>query len=173
MTLFLTVLHVMVCIVLIAVVLLQRGKGAEIGAVFGGGASSTVFGSRGAGNFLTKLTTGSAVVFMVTSLALSYLGGTGGGGLFDGEPAPAVEESPFQESGEPAAPAAPGEAATDAPGGFAPVEGATPTAPAPTAEATAPEAQAAAPEASAPAAPEAPAAPAAPTEAAPGAPSTP
>ena len=51
----LVVLHVLVCIFLIAVVLLQRGKGAEIGAVFGSGASSTVFGSRGAGNFLTKL----------------------------------------------------------------------------------------------------------------------
>ncbi len=58
MTIFLTVLHVMVCLVLVIVVLLQHGKGADIGAVFGGGASSTVFGSRGAGNFLTKLTTG-------------------------------------------------------------------------------------------------------------------
>ena len=69
----LTVLHVFVCIFLIAVVLLQRGKGAEMGAVFGGGASSTVFGSRGAGTFLTKLTTGCAVIFMLTSLSLSYL----------------------------------------------------------------------------------------------------
>jgi preprotein translocase subunit SecG len=73
MTTVLTTLHVIVCIFLVAVVLLQRGKGAEIGAVFGGGASSTVFGSRGAGNFLTKLTTGSAIVFMLTSLTLSYL----------------------------------------------------------------------------------------------------
>jgi preprotein translocase subunit SecG len=56
------------------VVLLQRGKGAEIGSVFGSGASTTVFGGRGAGNFLTKLTTGSAIVFMLTSLTLSYLG---------------------------------------------------------------------------------------------------
>ena len=73
MIVVLTTLHVIVCIFLVAVVLLQRGKGAEIGAVFGGGASSTVFGSRGAGNFLTKLTTGSAIVFMMTSLTLSYL----------------------------------------------------------------------------------------------------
>ena len=72
MTTFLTVLHVMVCIVIVIVVLLQRGKGAEIGAVFGGGASSTVFGSRGAGNFLTKITTGAAITFMCTSLALAY-----------------------------------------------------------------------------------------------------
>ena len=72
MTTFLTILHVIACIFLIAVVLLQRGKGAEIGAVFGGGASSTVFGSRGAGNFLTRLTAFSATVFMLTSLSLSY-----------------------------------------------------------------------------------------------------
>ncbi len=72
MTTFLIVLHVIACVFLIAVVLLQRGKGAEMGAVFGGGASSTVFGSRGAGNFLTRLTTISAIVFMGTSLALSY-----------------------------------------------------------------------------------------------------
>jgi preprotein translocase subunit SecG len=69
----LTVLHVIVCAVLIAVVLLQRGKGAEMGAVFGGGASATVFGSRGAGTFLGKLTTGCAVIFMLTSLSLAYL----------------------------------------------------------------------------------------------------
>jgi preprotein translocase subunit SecG len=69
----LVVLHVIVCVFLIAVVLLQRGKGAEIGAVFGGGASSTVFGSRGAGNLLTKLTTLCAALFMITSLGLAYV----------------------------------------------------------------------------------------------------
>ena len=67
-------LHVMVCFFLVAVVLLQRGKGAQVGAVFGGGGGATMFGSRGAGNFLTKLTTGAAVIFMMTSLYLSYLG---------------------------------------------------------------------------------------------------
>jgi preprotein translocase subunit SecG len=73
MNLVLTVLHVVVCFFLIAVVLLQRGKGAEMGAVFGGGASSTVFGSRGGANFLTKMTTASAALFMITSLTLSYI----------------------------------------------------------------------------------------------------
>lgn len=68
------VLHFMVCFVLIAVVLLQRGKGADLGASLGGGGANTVFGSRGAGNFLTKLTTGSAILFMFTSLSLAYLG---------------------------------------------------------------------------------------------------
>ncbi len=73
MNVVLTVLHVLVCFFLIAVVLLQRGKGAEMGAVFGGGASSTVFGSRGGANFLTKMTTASAALFMITSLTLSYI----------------------------------------------------------------------------------------------------
>jgi len=72
-----TILHVLVCFFLVAVVLLQRGKGAQVGAVFGGGGGSTMFGARGAGNFLTKLTTGAAVVYMLTSLSLSYLGITG------------------------------------------------------------------------------------------------
>ena len=73
MTTFLTTLHVTVCIVLIAVVLLQRGKGSDIGAALGGGGSNTVFGSRGAGNFLTKMTTVCAIIFMTTSLSLAYL----------------------------------------------------------------------------------------------------
>jgi len=111
MNTFLVVLHVMVCLVIIVVVLLQRGKGAEIGAVFGGGASSTVFGSRGAGNFLTKITTGAAITFMLTSLALAYFnaGARESEKLFDdteieaGAPAaaePAEEASPFGEFGE-------------------------------------------------------------------------
>ena len=71
---FLVVLHVMVCLVLVLVVLLQRGKGSDVGAALGGGGGNTIFGSRGADNFLTKLTTGSAVIFMLTSLSLAYLG---------------------------------------------------------------------------------------------------
>jgi preprotein translocase subunit SecG len=67
-----TVLHLIACVFLILVVLLQTGKGAEMGAVFGGGGSTTLFGASGAGNFLTKLTTGTAVVFFLTSLFLAY-----------------------------------------------------------------------------------------------------
>jgi len=66
------IVHVFVCLILIGVVLLQAGKGAEMGAAFGG-SSQTVFGSRGAATFLSKLTVGAAVVFMVTSLTLSIL----------------------------------------------------------------------------------------------------
>ena len=95
----LTVLHVIVCFFLIAVVLLQRGKGAEMGAVFGGGASSTVFGSRGAGNFLTLLTKICATVFMLTSLSLSYLlTEQAGERLFDGE-IETSEQTPFEDLG--------------------------------------------------------------------------
>jgi preprotein translocase subunit SecG len=108
-TIFLTVLHVLVCVILVVVVLLQRGKGAEIGAVFGGGSSSTVFGARGAGNFFTRLTTGAAVLFMVTSLWLSVLGTSRvSEGLFDEEesaPADAQGEADggFAETPQPAA----------------------------------------------------------------------
>jgi preprotein translocase subunit SecG len=113
-TLFLTVLHVVVCLLLIAVVLLQRGKGAEIGAVFGGGGGSTVFGSRGAGNFLTRLTTAAAVVFMFTSLTLAYFArDSAESTLFEEDAeAPAAATSPFEEVGEPAPAEAP--AADDA-----------------------------------------------------------
>ncbi len=71
---FITVVHIIVSIGLILVVLLQTGKGADMGAVFGG-SSSTIFGSSGAGNFLTRLTTGMAIVFMITSLTLGYFSG--------------------------------------------------------------------------------------------------
>ena len=65
------VIHVLACLFLIVVVLLQTGKGADMGAVFSGG-SQTLFGSGGAGNFLTKLTTATAIIFMVTALILTY-----------------------------------------------------------------------------------------------------
>jgi preprotein translocase subunit SecG len=67
---FLIVIHVIVSAILIGMVLLQKGKGADIGAAFGG-ASQTVFGPRGAQTFLAKLTTGAAIVFMLTSLGLA------------------------------------------------------------------------------------------------------
>ena len=72
MSAVLTIIHIFACIFLILVVLLQTGKGADMGAVFGG-SSSTVFGSTGAGNFLTRLTTATAIIFMLTSMSLTYL----------------------------------------------------------------------------------------------------
>jgi preprotein translocase subunit SecG len=69
---FLYTLHIITCLSLVVVVLIQRGKGADMGAMLGGGGAQTVFGARGAGNFLTKFTTGAAILFMLTSLTLSY-----------------------------------------------------------------------------------------------------
>ena len=71
------VVHVIVCIALILIILLQTGKGADIGAVFGGGSSQTVFGSTGAATFLSKFTIGAAVIFMITSIVLTYLSSKG------------------------------------------------------------------------------------------------
>lgn len=69
----LLIIHVIVAVVLIGLILLQHGKGADMGASFGSGASQTVFGSQGSGSFLVRLTTGLAVVFFATSLGLGYL----------------------------------------------------------------------------------------------------
>ena len=66
------VVHLIVCFLMIAAILLQAGKGAEIGAAFGG-SSQTVFGSRGPGTFLSKVTVGAAIIFMLTSLSLALL----------------------------------------------------------------------------------------------------
>jgi len=68
-----TTLHVIVCIILVLVVLLQSGKGADLAGAFGGGATQTAFGSRGPASFLSKMTTISAVVFMLTSISLSLI----------------------------------------------------------------------------------------------------
>src|SRR4029450_7046991 len=128
MNVVVTVLHVVVCVFLIAVVLLQRGKGAQVGAGFGGGGGATMFGGRGAGNFLTKLTAGAATVFMLTSLSLAYMRMHRGARLLEGGP---VEEAappkalPFEEPAK-----APAEAPAE-PGAAAPAEAPAPAPPAP------------------------------------------
>ncbi len=76
MKLILIFVHVAVCLALILIVLLQRGKGASMGAAFGG-SSQTVFGSTGASSFLSKVTAAAAIVFMMTSLGLALLFGKG------------------------------------------------------------------------------------------------
>jgi preprotein translocase subunit SecG len=73
MSLILIVVHIVVSVALIMIVLLQTGKGADMGAAFGGGSSQTLFGSTGASTFLSKATTVAAIVFMVTSLVLAYM----------------------------------------------------------------------------------------------------
>ena len=137
----LTILHVIACVFLVMVVLLQTGKGADMGAVFGG-SSSTVFGSTGAGNFLTRLTTVTAVVFMLTSISLTYLSSRA-------RTATIFDNAPAVETGLPEAPA--GQA--PAPPAGDPNAQAAPEANPPAAE---PNAAAPAPAAPAPAAPAAP-----------------
>ncbi|MDX9714719.1 MAG: preprotein translocase subunit SecG [Dissulfurispiraceae bacterium] len=78
MATLLIIIHIITCFFLIMVVLIQSGKGAEIGAAFGGGSSNTLFGSRGAATFLNKVTTISAVVFMLTSLGLTMVASKSG-----------------------------------------------------------------------------------------------
>ena len=99
-----TIVHVVACIVLILVVLLQSGKGANMGAVFGG-SSQTVFGSSGPGSFLSKMTTAVAVIFMLTSLSLSYTVSRKGSSLMEGAAKPAAQKT--VPSPQPAAPPAP------------------------------------------------------------------
>lgn len=71
MVVFLVIIHVIVCLFLIGVVLLQQGKSADLAGAFGGSGSQTAFGPRGASNLLTRLTTWSAVVFMLTAIGLT------------------------------------------------------------------------------------------------------
>lgn len=87
---FVTIVHIIACFVLILVILLQAGKGASMGAAFGG-SSQTVFGSSGPASFLGKMTTGVAVVFMFTSLGLSYMAVHKGKSVMDAASRPAVE----------------------------------------------------------------------------------
>src|SRR5262245_38109491 len=76
MIILLTIVHLFVCFFLILVVLLQTGKGADIAAAFGG-TSQTAFGARGAATLLSKLTTGSAIIFMITSFTLAMMSNRG------------------------------------------------------------------------------------------------
>lgn len=88
-----TIVHLFICVFLIAIVLLQQGKGADAGATFGGG-GNTMFGASGADTFLTKVTTFVAICFMVTSVVLAVKGQGGGpadGTLLDELPLTATE----------------------------------------------------------------------------------
>ncbi|WP_419662742.1 SecG: preprotein translocase, subunit [Desulfosarcina variabilis str. Montpellier] len=98
MSILLVVIHVVVCVALIMIVLLQTGKGADMGAAFGGGSSQTLFGSSGASTFLSKATTVAAIVFMLTSLTLAYVaGGKTVKSVVSDIPVPAAEQQQTQE----------------------------------------------------------------------------
>jgi preprotein translocase subunit SecG len=121
LTTVLIVLHVLVALAIIGLVLLQHGKGADMGSGFGGGASGSLFGATGSANFLSRSTAVLAAIFFILSLALAYVAtrrpAEEGGGVIDAirkqqvdKPAPKAEEKP---AAQPAAPAAPAESAKD------------------------------------------------------------
>ena len=112
MIIVLTIFHVIVCLFLILVVLIQQGKGADWAGAFGGGGTQNTFGSRGSGTILSKATTAAAIIFMVTSLALAILisaPGTSSVVREGAKPAnlPATPAQPAQQQTPPATPAAP------------------------------------------------------------------
>jgi preprotein translocase subunit SecG len=100
-----TIIHIVVCFALILIVLLQAGKGAEMGAAFGG-ASQTIFGSSGAVGFLTKLTTIAAVIFMVTSLLLAFTSSRRASSVMSGSATQSAPAQPQQAPVQPQVPAA-------------------------------------------------------------------
>lgn len=95
---FLISLHMLIAVVLIGLVLIQRGRGAEIGAAFGSGASQTVFGARGSGSFLSRMTAVLAALFFLSSLGLAYAYSKRSG-----------DRASVTQLQEPAAPSAPAE----------------------------------------------------------------
>ena len=108
MTAIIITLHVIVCILLILIVLLQSGKGAEMGVSLGGGAGQTLFGASGPATLLTKVTTAVAIIFMLTSLTLAYLSGhQSESTIMKNAPAAPVEQPAAPPAAPPAEPAKP------------------------------------------------------------------
>jgi preprotein translocase subunit SecG len=104
------VIQVVSALAIIGLVLLQHGKGADMGAAFGSGASGSLFGASGSSNFLSKFTAVAAAIFFIATLALAYLGGqrsNAGGGVMENLPSATVPAAPAPASTEltPGAPA--------------------------------------------------------------------
>ena len=121
---FITIIHVLVCLVIIGVVLLQQGKGASMGAAFGTAGSQTVFGSSGAGNFLSRVTAVCAAIFFSTSIILAFRSNFRRSVVEGAAPieettgktdAPAAEKPAPDKGTAPAAPAKPAPVAPAAP----------------------------------------------------------
>lgn len=132
MSLILIIVHIVVCIALIMIVLLQTGKGADMGAAFGGGGSQTLFGSTGASTFLSKATTVAAIVFMLTSLVLAYISShRQADSIMQQAPAPVEQSAPAAQSeAAPQESSAPAQSAPATQGQAAPMESAAPAKPA-------------------------------------------
>lgn len=125
MNFILLTIHILICLSLIGIVLIQGGKGAEVGATFGSGGSGTIFGASGGQSFMSKLTTGAAVIYMLTSLALAlFWGQPGSSSIMPNQfaPTPTQTSMPAQS----AVPSAPAQEAAPA----TPAQDATPVAPA-------------------------------------------
>jgi len=101
-----TIIHVIICVILIVAVLLQSGKAADLAGAFGGGGSATAFGARGNATLMSKVTEISAILFMVTSLALWILSGRESKSAVSGvkAPATAAQTTPQPETKQPPAP---------------------------------------------------------------------
>ena len=111
------IVHVLAALGIIGLVLLQHGKGADVGAAFGSGASGSLFGASGSANFLSRTTAILAAVFFVSSLALAYIANTkpkAAGSVMDAGSPPAAG-APAAEPPKPPAPSAPGSKADDVP----------------------------------------------------------
>jgi preprotein translocase subunit SecG len=143
-------IHLVVCIIMILVVIFQSSKGSEMGAVFGGGASQTAFGSQGAAGFLEKTTVVCAVLFMITSLSLAILSSNKQRSLIQDAAPPMPIERTVPES-------APGQAPAPVPLKPQPQSQSAPAQPPATAQPAAPQQAAPGSAGSAPAAPAAPA----------------
>lgn len=103
-TLF-TLIHILVCVFLILVVLLQQGKGQDFASTFGGGGTQTAFGARGSASILHRMTTASAVVFMITSMALTIIiSQPGAGSVITEDAVPVTAPAAETVTEEPAAP---------------------------------------------------------------------
>ena len=122
MHIVLTIIHVLACFGIIGIVLLQSGKGADIGSAFGGAGSQAVFGSMGTPTLLGKITTGIAIVFTLTSFTLAIMGGERGSSVVR-------EAPPVSAPATPSAPNAPAPSAPNAPAPPAPAAPAAPSAP--------------------------------------------
>ncbi len=107
MSSFMIIIHIIVAVALVLIVLLQTGKGADMGAAFGGGSSQTMFGASGASTFMSRLTTIAAIIFMLTSLGLAYLSShRGTKSVMSEMPAPMTQQTEPARAEAPVQPAA-------------------------------------------------------------------
>jgi preprotein translocase subunit SecG len=121
-------LHILACLFLIGVVLLQQGKSQDLASAFGGGGTQTAFGPRGSANVLSRATTILAGMFMVTSLSLSMVRPRSST-ILDTVKTPAASPTPARSAGPAPATTVPAQSAAPAPGTPAPPPNATPASP--------------------------------------------